>query len=69
MDGNTLTTVLKGLMPSVLYQVEVAAVTSAGVGARSKPVSVLISESPEAPAATEEKCSRLMEASRDFLSV
>uniref|UniRef100_A0A7N6A2Q1 Roundabout, axon guidance receptor, homolog 3 (Drosophila) n=1 Tax=Anabas testudineus TaxID=64144 RepID=A0A7N6A2Q1_ANATE len=37
VDGNTLSTVLKGLMPSVLYQVEVAAVTSAGVGARSQP--------------------------------
>uniref|UniRef100_A0A7N5ZTB5 Roundabout, axon guidance receptor, homolog 3 (Drosophila) n=1 Tax=Anabas testudineus TaxID=64144 RepID=A0A7N5ZTB5_ANATE len=42
VDGNTLSTVLKGLMPSVLYQVEVAAVTSAGVGARSQPVSVLM---------------------------
>uniref|UniRef100_A0A671U5C7 Roundabout, axon guidance receptor, homolog 3 (Drosophila) n=1 Tax=Sparus aurata TaxID=8175 RepID=A0A671U5C7_SPAAU len=42
VDGNTLSTVVKGLMPSVLYQVEVAAVTSAGVGARSQPVSVLI---------------------------
>uniref|UniRef100_A0A7N6BKF0 Roundabout, axon guidance receptor, homolog 3 (Drosophila) n=1 Tax=Anabas testudineus TaxID=64144 RepID=A0A7N6BKF0_ANATE len=45
VDGNTLSTVLKGLMPSVLYQVEVAAVTSAGVGARSQPVSVLMSNS------------------------
>uniref|UniRef100_A0A7N8XZ17 Roundabout, axon guidance receptor, homolog 3 (Drosophila) n=1 Tax=Mastacembelus armatus TaxID=205130 RepID=A0A7N8XZ17_9TELE len=44
VDGNTLSTVLKGLMPSVLYQVEVAAVTSAGVGARSQPVSVLFSD-------------------------
>lgn len=46
VDGNTLSTVLKGLMPGVLYQVEVAGVTSAGVGARSQPVSVFISESP-----------------------
>lgn len=45
VDGNTLSTVLKGLMPGVLYQVEVAAVTSAGVGTRSQPVSVLFSES------------------------
>ncbi|GLD52218.1 roundabout homolog 3 [Lates japonicus] len=45
VDGNTLSTVLKGLMPGILYQVEVAAVTSAGVGTRSQPVSVLISES------------------------
>uniref|UniRef100_A0A8C4GHL1 Roundabout, axon guidance receptor, homolog 3 (Drosophila) n=1 Tax=Dicentrarchus labrax TaxID=13489 RepID=A0A8C4GHL1_DICLA len=45
VDGNTLSTVLKGLMPGVLYQVEVAAVTSAGIGTRSQPVSVLISDS------------------------
>lgn len=45
VDGNTLSTMLKGLMPGVLYQVEVAAVTSAGIGTRSQPVSVLISES------------------------
>uniref|UniRef100_A0A8C4E0W5 Roundabout, axon guidance receptor, homolog 3 (Drosophila) n=1 Tax=Dicentrarchus labrax TaxID=13489 RepID=A0A8C4E0W5_DICLA len=44
VDGNTLSTVLKGLMPGVLYQVEVAAVTSAGIGTRSQPVSVLISD-------------------------
>uniref|UniRef100_A0AAQ5YHD0 Roundabout, axon guidance receptor, homolog 3 (Drosophila) n=1 Tax=Amphiprion ocellaris TaxID=80972 RepID=A0AAQ5YHD0_AMPOC len=37
-------TLLKGLMPGVLYQVEVAAVTSAGIGTRSQPVSVLISD-------------------------
>uniref|UniRef100_A0A7N6BUC8 Roundabout, axon guidance receptor, homolog 3 (Drosophila) n=1 Tax=Anabas testudineus TaxID=64144 RepID=A0A7N6BUC8_ANATE len=48
VDGNTLSTVLKGLMPSVLYQVEVAAVTSAGVGARSQPVSVLMTDQPPA---------------------
>ncbi|XP_029704682.1 roundabout homolog 3 isoform X6 [Takifugu rubripes] len=41
VDGNTLSTVLQGLMP-VLYQVEVAAVTRAGVGTRSQPVSILI---------------------------
>lgn len=45
VDGNMLSAVLKGLMPGVLYQVEVAAVTSVGVGARSQPVSVVISES------------------------
>uniref|UniRef100_A0AAY4AYM5 Roundabout, axon guidance receptor, homolog 3 (Drosophila) n=1 Tax=Denticeps clupeoides TaxID=299321 RepID=A0AAY4AYM5_9TELE len=44
MDGNVLSTVLKGLLPGILYQVEVAAVTSAGVGTRSQPVSVLISK-------------------------
>uniref|UniRef100_A0AAX7U5R1 Roundabout, axon guidance receptor, homolog 3 (Drosophila) n=1 Tax=Astatotilapia calliptera TaxID=8154 RepID=A0AAX7U5R1_ASTCA len=45
VDGNTLSTLLKGLMPGVLYQVEVAAVTSAGIGTRSQPVPVLISDS------------------------
>ena len=45
VEGSTLSTVLKGLVPGVVYQVEVAAVTSAGVGTRSQPVSVLISES------------------------
>uniref|UniRef100_A0A8C1IDA3 Roundabout, axon guidance receptor, homolog 3 (Drosophila) n=1 Tax=Cyprinus carpio TaxID=7962 RepID=A0A8C1IDA3_CYPCA len=44
VDGNVLTTLLKGLLPGVLYQVEVAAVTSAGVGTHSQPVSVIISE-------------------------
>uniref|UniRef100_A0A8P4KTS1 Roundabout, axon guidance receptor, homolog 3 (Drosophila) n=1 Tax=Dicentrarchus labrax TaxID=13489 RepID=A0A8P4KTS1_DICLA len=42
VDGNTLSTVLKGLMPGVLYQVEVAAVTSAGIGTRSQPVSFVL---------------------------
>uniref|UniRef100_A0A672P0D7 Roundabout homolog 2-like n=1 Tax=Sinocyclocheilus grahami TaxID=75366 RepID=A0A672P0D7_SINGR len=37
VDGSVLTTLLKGLLPGVLYQVEVAAVTSAGVGTRSQP--------------------------------
>uniref|UniRef100_A0A8C4DWS6 Roundabout, axon guidance receptor, homolog 3 (Drosophila) n=1 Tax=Dicentrarchus labrax TaxID=13489 RepID=A0A8C4DWS6_DICLA len=49
VDGNTLSTVLKGLMPGVLYQVEVAAVTSAGIGTRSQPVSVLIKLPAEQP--------------------
>uniref|UniRef100_A0A4W5NND4 Roundabout, axon guidance receptor, homolog 3 (Drosophila) n=1 Tax=Hucho hucho TaxID=62062 RepID=A0A4W5NND4_9TELE len=31
VDGTVLSTVLKGLLPGILYQVEVAAVTSAGV--------------------------------------
>uniref|UniRef100_A0A9J7Z198 Roundabout, axon guidance receptor, homolog 3 (Drosophila) n=1 Tax=Cyprinus carpio carpio TaxID=630221 RepID=A0A9J7Z198_CYPCA len=44
VDGSVLTTLLKGLLPGVLYQVEVAAVTSAGVGTHSQPVSVLISD-------------------------
>uniref|UniRef100_A0A8C9Y9M6 Roundabout, axon guidance receptor, homolog 3 (Drosophila) n=1 Tax=Sander lucioperca TaxID=283035 RepID=A0A8C9Y9M6_SANLU len=44
VDGNTLSTALQGLMPGVLYQVEVAAVTGAGIGTRSQPVSFLISD-------------------------
>ncbi|XP_068600500.1 LOW QUALITY PROTEIN: roundabout homolog 3 [Brachionichthys hirsutus] len=52
VDGNTLAAVLKGLMPGVLYQVEVAAVTSAGVGSRSRPVAVLLEWPAEQPAVT-----------------
>ena len=47
VDGTFLSTVLKGLLPGILYQVEVAAVTSAGVGTHSQPVSILISESSQ----------------------
>uniref|UniRef100_A0A673X6V4 Roundabout, axon guidance receptor, homolog 3 (Drosophila) n=1 Tax=Salmo trutta TaxID=8032 RepID=A0A673X6V4_SALTR len=39
VDGTVLSTVLKGLLPGILYQVEVAAVTSARVGIHSQPVS------------------------------
>ncbi|XP_060912012.1 roundabout homolog 3 isoform X3 [Labrus mixtus] len=49
VDGITLSAVLKGLMPGVLYQVEVAAVTSAGVGTHSQPVSVLFKLPAEQP--------------------
>uniref|UniRef100_A0A3Q3NR77 Roundabout, axon guidance receptor, homolog 3 (Drosophila) n=2 Tax=Labrus bergylta TaxID=56723 RepID=A0A3Q3NR77_9LABR len=49
VDGITLSTMLKGLMPGVLYQVEVAAVTSAGVGTHSQPVSVLFKLPAEQP--------------------
>lgn len=52
VDGNVLSTVLRGLIPGVLYQVEVAAVTGAGIGTRSQPVSVLISESQRQDAET-----------------
>uniref|UniRef100_A0A8C1WWQ4 Roundabout, axon guidance receptor, homolog 3 (Drosophila) n=1 Tax=Cyprinus carpio TaxID=7962 RepID=A0A8C1WWQ4_CYPCA len=52
VDGNVLTTLLKGLLPGVLYQVEVAAVTSAGVGTHSQPVSVLIKLPAERPTVT-----------------
>uniref|UniRef100_A0A8B9K6U6 Roundabout, axon guidance receptor, homolog 3 (Drosophila) n=1 Tax=Astyanax mexicanus TaxID=7994 RepID=A0A8B9K6U6_ASTMX len=37
VDGNVLSTLVKGLLPGVLYLVEVAAVTSAGVGTHSQP--------------------------------
>ncbi|CDQ97367.1 unnamed protein product [Oncorhynchus mykiss] len=49
VDGTFLSTVLKGLLPGILYQVEVAAVTSAGVGTHSQPVSILIKLPAEAP--------------------
>ncbi|XP_077962606.1 roundabout homolog 3 isoform X3 [Gasterosteus aculeatus] len=49
VDGSTLSAALKGLMPGLLYQVEVAAVTSAGIGTRSQPVSVLIKLPAEQP--------------------
>ncbi|XP_035864829.1 roundabout homolog 3 isoform X2 [Sander lucioperca] len=49
VDGNTLSTALQGLMPGVLYQVEVAAVTGAGIGTRSQPVSFLIKLPAEQP--------------------
>uniref|UniRef100_A0AAR2LS94 Roundabout, axon guidance receptor, homolog 3 (Drosophila) n=1 Tax=Pygocentrus nattereri TaxID=42514 RepID=A0AAR2LS94_PYGNA len=42
VDGSMLSTLVKGLLPGVLYHVEVAAVTSAGVGTHSQPVSVII---------------------------
>ncbi|KAJ8257018.1 hypothetical protein COCON_G00191700 [Conger conger] len=59
-DGSASSATLSGLQPSVLYQVEVAAVTSAGVGARSQPVTVFITppaEPPPAPAAPEDSVS------------
>ncbi|XP_066564137.1 roundabout homolog 3 isoform X2 [Amia ocellicauda] len=60
VDGTVLSTAVRGLLPGILYQVEVAAVTSAGVGARSQPVSVLIklpSEQPSVPAGPGENVS------------
>ncbi|XP_019904084.2 LOW QUALITY PROTEIN: roundabout homolog 3 [Esox lucius] len=49
VEGTVLSTGLKGLLPGILYQVEVAAVTSAGVGTHSRPVPVLIKLPQEAP--------------------
>ncbi|KAI1893506.1 hypothetical protein AGOR_G00124420 [Albula goreensis] len=60
VDGMSSSATLSGLQPGILYQVEVAAVTSAGVGARSQPVTVLIKppvEQPVAPAAPEDSVS------------
>ncbi|KAJ8368298.1 hypothetical protein SKAU_G00083260 [Synaphobranchus kaupii] len=54
-DGMASSASLSGLQPSVLYQVEVAAVTSAGVGARSQPRPP--AEQPPAPAAPEDSVS------------
>ncbi|GAA6111175.1 roundabout homolog 3 isoform X2 [Tachysurus ichikawai] len=49
VDGNVLSAVVKGLLAGILYQVEVAAVTSAGVGIHSQPVPVLIKLPSEQP--------------------
>ncbi|XP_074535165.1 roundabout homolog 2 isoform X2 [Halichoeres trimaculatus] len=43
VDGAVLSILLMGLLPDVRYAVTVAAVTSLGVGARSPPVSLLLS--------------------------
>ncbi|KAM9728215.1 LOW QUALITY PROTEIN: roundabout homolog 3 [Menidia menidia] len=54
VDGRSLSAVLSGLAPGVIYQLQVAAVTSAGVGTHSQPVSVLIklpAEQPSLPGA------------------
>uniref|UniRef100_A0A8C6SM33 Roundabout, axon guidance receptor, homolog 3 (Drosophila) n=1 Tax=Neogobius melanostomus TaxID=47308 RepID=A0A8C6SM33_9GOBI len=67
VDGNTLSAMLKGLVPGVLYQVEVAAVTSAGVGTRSQPVSVLFSESHDGGGGGEEGSVSLAEQITDVV--
>uniref|UniRef100_A0A4W4F3Q3 Roundabout, axon guidance receptor, homolog 3 (Drosophila) n=1 Tax=Electrophorus electricus TaxID=8005 RepID=A0A4W4F3Q3_ELEEL len=54
VDGSLLYTLVKGLLPGVLYQVEVAAVTTAGVGTRSQPVSVMIKLQAEQPGVSAE---------------
>ncbi|KAL9825752.1 roundabout homolog 3 isoform 2-T2 [Geothlypis trichas] len=45
VEGTVLATVLQGLVPGVPYRAEVAAATSAGVGARSAPVPIHVGES------------------------
>uniref|UniRef100_A0A452H7G0 Roundabout guidance receptor 3 n=1 Tax=Gopherus agassizii TaxID=38772 RepID=A0A452H7G0_9SAUR len=47
VEGTVHSTVLQGLVPGVLYRTEVAAVTSAGIGVRSAPVTIQISDSEE----------------------
>ncbi|MGH0142461.1 UNVERIFIED_CONTAM: hypothetical protein FKN15_038857 [Acipenser sinensis] len=52
VDGTVHSSVVRGLVPGVLYQVEVAAATSGGVGARSQPMAILIktpSNQPSVP--------------------
>lgn len=44
VEGTVLATELQGLVPGVPYHAEVAAATSAGVGARSAPVPIHIGE-------------------------
>lgn len=44
VDGDTLWVLLDGLLPESMYRVQVAAVTSAGVGAHSQPVFIFLSE-------------------------
>uniref|UniRef100_A0A8D0G6Z4 Roundabout guidance receptor 3 n=1 Tax=Sphenodon punctatus TaxID=8508 RepID=A0A8D0G6Z4_SPHPU len=47
VDGLVHSTVLRGLVPGVLYRTEVAAATSAGVGVKSPPVTIQIKPSPD----------------------
>lgn len=44
VDGDTLWVLMDGLLPESMYRVQVAAVTSAGVGAYSQPVFIFLSE-------------------------
>uniref|UniRef100_A0A8C1T7Z9 Roundabout guidance receptor 3 n=1 Tax=Cyprinus carpio TaxID=7962 RepID=A0A8C1T7Z9_CYPCA len=44
VDGDMLWVMLDGLLPKSVYSVQVAAVTSAGVGAHSQPVFIFLSE-------------------------
>lgn len=49
VEGSVLVAVLQGLVPGVLYHAEVAATTSAGVGARSVPIPIRVGEFLAAP--------------------
>ncbi|XP_072094472.1 roundabout homolog 3 isoform X5 [Mobula birostris] len=47
IDGTVHSTVVRGLIAGMLYRVEVAAATSAGVGVRSQPATILINPSSD----------------------
>lgn len=44
VDGTMHSTVIRGLVPGILYRVEVAAATSAGFGIKSQPITIQISK-------------------------
>ncbi|XP_030820739.1 roundabout homolog 3 [Camarhynchus parvulus] len=67
VEGTVLATVLQGLVPGVPYHAEVAAATSAGVGARSAPVPIHIAplvERDAGPAAGSSLTEHLAEVAR-----
>ncbi|XP_016159324.1 PREDICTED: roundabout homolog 3 [Ficedula albicollis] len=67
VEGTVLATVLQGLVPGVPYRAEVAAATSAGVGARSAPVAIHIAplvERDAAPAGGSSLAEQLAEVAR-----
>nr|XP_028564626.1 roundabout homolog 3 isoform X3 [Podarcis muralis] len=47
VDGTVHSTVVLGLVPGMIYRTEVAAVTSAGIGVRSAPVTIQIKPLPD----------------------
>ncbi|KAM7030204.1 roundabout homolog 3 [Acridotheres tristis] len=67
VEGTVLATVLQGLVPGVPYHAEVAAATSAGVGARSAPVPIRIAplvERDAGPAGGSSLAEQLAEVAR-----
>ncbi|KAL9825753.1 roundabout homolog 3 isoform 3-T3 [Geothlypis trichas] len=67
VEGTVLATVLQGLVPGVPYRAEVAAATSAGVGARSAPVPIHVAplvERDAGPAAGSSLTEHLAEVAR-----
>ncbi|XP_063799815.1 roundabout homolog 3 isoform X2 [Pseudophryne corroboree] len=49
VDGALHSTVIRGLVPGILYRVEVAAATSAGFGVKSQPITIQITSSDHVP--------------------